>query len=112
MRPVPLKFEDADGTEYVIDILTLGQVRELEAFVTDPDRRAGMNNLDQGMEILRIGMMDLYPDVDIKKIRLVGGATRLGELTQEIIRHAGMEPAEPGEPRPAQEKSGTTSTDS
>lgn len=112
MRPAPLKFQDAVGTEYTIDILTLGQVRELEAFVTDRERLKTMNNVDQGMEILRIGMMDLYPDVDVKKMRLVGGAPRLGELTQEIIRHAGMEPAQPGEPQPAQEKSGTTSTDS
>ena len=112
MRPVPLKFQDADGKEYTIDILTLGQVRELEAFVTDPERRKSMNNLDQGMEILGIGMSDLYPDVNVRKLRLVGGGQRLAELTQEIIRHAGMEPAQPGEPRPAQEKSGTTSTDS
>lgn len=112
MRPEPLKFQDADGTEYTIDILSLGQVRAMEAFVVDRERISKMNNIDQGMEILRIGMMDLYPDVDVSRMRLVGGGAALAALTQQIIRHAGMEPAEPGEPQPAQEKSGTTSTDS
>lgn len=111
MRPRPLEIEDADGKKYVIDILPLGTVREMEDFISSEERKS-MSNMQIGMRVLEIAVRTIDMSFDINSFRLVGGALALGEMVQKIMYHAGMEPTPQGESLPAQQESGTTSTDS
>lgn len=111
MRPAPLEIEDADGAKFVIDILPLGVIRQIEDFVSSEERRT-MGNMAIGMRVLGIAMQSIDSDFDVDKFRLVGGALELGNVVQKIMCHAGMEPTPSGEVQPAQEQTGTTSTDS
>ena len=111
MRPKPLEIEDADGRKYVIDILPLSAVRDIEEFISS-DERQKMSNLGIGMRVLSIAMTSVDPEFDVDKFRIVGGAIALGEVVQKIMYHAGMEQTPQGEEVPGQEQSGKTSTDS
>ena len=111
MRPAPLEIEDADGAKFVIDILPLGVIRQIEDFVSSEERKK-MGNMAIGMRVLDIALRSVDSSFDIDKFRLVGGALELGNVVQQIMYHAGMEPTPSGEAQPAQEQTGTTSTDS
>lgn len=102
MRPEPFTFETADGVKYTIDCLTLGQIRKLEDFFGPQGRekRQSMGGIEQGMHVLGIIMSEDNPDVDVSKIRLVGGANKLAEITQAALNHGGMVMASEGEPQP------------
>lgn len=94
MRPKPYEFETADGQKFSIDCLSLAQIRSIEDIFADNARVSKMRATDLGMELLGIFLSQDYPDVDVEKLRIVGGAQTLAEITKAVMVHGGMELSE------------------
>lgn len=101
MRPAPYIFETADGKKFTIDCLSLGQIRQLEEFFKDTDRRAKMGGIEHGMKVLEIIFSDSPEPVDVSKLKILGGAEELTKITQAIMAHGGMAIVSEGEAQPA-----------